>query len=49
MDIKTSPARFGLVVVVIVALTTTDAQEITNENLLRATMAAHAITIVSGQ
>jgi hypothetical protein len=49
MDINTSPARFGLVIVVIVALTTTNAQEMANENLHSAAMAARAISIVSGQ
>ena len=49
MDINASPARFGLVVAVIVALTTTYAQEMVNENPRKTAMAARATQIVSGQ
>ena len=49
MDINASPARFGLVVAVIVALTTTNAQEMASENPHSAAMAARATQIVSGQ
>jgi len=49
MAINASPARFGLVVAVIVARTTTNAQEMANENPHDAAMATRATQIVSGQ